>query len=317
MHQSRKHLGKGFPYLLRLLSLNCPHLGDRALSRGGRLLPGAAPVLDGFSHHGPRHPRHAARAPQGSAVRQGPRRFGPGAQPALVHPADLRLAAAVLAGQGDGDVLVWDGVAPREVLALRAALGEVLHAAVAGPAELEVFTVASAPGAGSAQVLEAGVHGGLRHRWGWVVEMVNGVLEGERLEAALLVQRRVQGPPHLGSALGRALRVPQLLDGGHRRDGELATGQPQRHIVQGRGMVAVGRVRVLQVHQRDATAIGQEVFPVVLIRVSHALGGGLLNQQQGLAPQISIYIFLGWRLQLMQVAVEWKGIWLIFKQLRP
>lgn len=108
---------------------------------------------------------------------QGLRSFGPGAQPGLVHFADLCLAAAVLAGQRDGDVLVWGHVAPGEVLALRAALGEVLHAAVAGSTKFEVFTVASAPGAGSAQVLQAGVHGGLWHRWGWVVEMVNRVLE--------------------------------------------------------------------------------------------------------------------------------------------
>lgn len=97
------------------------------------------------------------------------------------------MAAAVLAGQRDGNVLIRDRVAPGEVLALRAALGEVLHAAVAGAAKFEVFAVASAPGAGSAQVLQAGVHGGLRHRRGWVVEMVNRVLERQRLEAALLV----------------------------------------------------------------------------------------------------------------------------------
>lgn len=110
-------------------------------------------------------------------MRQGLRCFGPGTQSSLVHFADLCLAAAVLAGQCNGDVLVWDRVAPREVLALRAALGEVLHAAVAGSAKFEVFTVASALGAGSAQVLQARVHRGLRHWWGWVVEMVNWVLE--------------------------------------------------------------------------------------------------------------------------------------------
>lgn len=278
-HQSRKRLEKGSPYLLRLLPLNCPHLWDRALSRGGGLLPGPAPILNGFSHHGPRHSRHAARAPQGSTVWQGLRCFGPGTQPGLVHFADLCLAAAVLAGQRDGDVLVWDRVAPGEVLALRAALGEVLHAAVAGSAKFEVFAVASAPGTGSAQVLQAGVHRGLRHRRGWVVEMVNWVLERQRLEAALLVQSRVQRPSHLGSALGRALSFPQLFDVCHLCDRELAAGQAQRHIVHDRSMVTVSRVRILEVHERDATSIGQDTFPFILIRVSHALGGCLLNQQ--------------------------------------
>ena len=45
---------------------------------------------------------------------------------------------------------VGHGVAPGEVLTLRAPFGEVLHAAVAGSAEFEVFTVALAPGTGSA-----------------------------------------------------------------------------------------------------------------------------------------------------------------------
>lgn len=176
-HEGRKLWEKGFPYLLRLLPLDRPHLWDRALSRGRGLLPGPAPVLQGLGHHGPRHSRHAARAPQGRAVWQRLWRFGPGAQPALVHFADLCLAAAVLAGQCNGDVLVGNRVASGEVLALRAAFGEILHAAVAGPAQFEVFAVASAPGAGGAQVLQAGIHGGLRHRRGWVVEMVNRVLE--------------------------------------------------------------------------------------------------------------------------------------------
>lgn len=247
-----------------MLPLNRPHLGDRALSGGGGLLPGPAPVLDGLSHHGPRHPRHAARAPQGRAVRQGLRCLGPGAQP-LVHFADLCLAAAVLAGQGDGDVLVRDCVPPGEVLTLRAALGEVLHAAVTGPTELEVFAVASAAGAGGAQVLQAGVHRGLGHRRRRVVEVVNGVLEGQWLEAALLVQSWVQGPPHLGRALGCALSFPQLFDVGHLGDGELAASQTQRHVVHDRSVVTVSRVRILQVHEGNATSVGQDAFPFILI----------------------------------------------------
>lgn len=103
--------------------------------------------------------------------------FGPGAQHGLVHLADLGLAAAVLAGQHHGHVFVRARRAPRRVLALRAALGRVLQAAVAAPAGLEVLAVAAAPGAGSAQVLRARVHGGLGHGGARVVELVNRVLE--------------------------------------------------------------------------------------------------------------------------------------------
>lgn len=37
-------------YLLCLLSLNCSHFGNRALSGGRGLLPGPAPILHRFSH---------------------------------------------------------------------------------------------------------------------------------------------------------------------------------------------------------------------------------------------------------------------------
>lgn len=228
-------------------------------------MPGAVPVLDGLNAHCPRGSGHAARAAQGRAVRQGVQRFGPGAQHGLVHLADLRLAAAVLAGQHHRHVLVRARGAPRRVLALRAALGRVLQAAVAAPAGLEVLAVAAAPGAGSAQVLGAGVHRCLGHGGAGVVELVNRVLERERPEAALLVPRRVQWPPDLGSALGGALGVPQLFDVGHLSDGELAARQAQRHVVHHGSSVTVSCVRVLQVHERDATSVGQDTYLLILI----------------------------------------------------
>lgn len=225
-------------------------------------MPGAVPVLHGLRAQGPRGPGDAAGAAQGGAVRQRVQRLGPGAQHGLLHLADLRLAAAVLPRQHHGRVPVG---APRRVLALRAALGRLLQAAVAAPAGLEVLAVAAAAGAGRAQVLRAGVHGGLGRGGARVVELVNRVLEGEGSEAALLVPRRVQRPPDLGSALGGALGVPQLFDAGHLGDGELAARQAQRHVVHHGGGVAVSCVGVLQVHEGDATAVGQDTYLLILL----------------------------------------------------
>ena len=83
-------------------------------------------------------------------MRQGRRGFGSGAQPRRVQLPELGLPRAVLPRQGERYVSVGHGVAPGEVLTLRAPFGEVLHAAVAGSAEFEVFTVTLAPGTGSA-----------------------------------------------------------------------------------------------------------------------------------------------------------------------
>lgn len=185
---------------------------------------------------------------------QGLRSLGPGPQPALVYFADLSLAAAVLAGQRNGDFHIWHRVALGEVLALCVALAEVFHAADDSAAKHEDFAVASAPRTGGAQVLKTGVNRGLRHRRGWVVELVNRVLERQRLEAALLARSWVQRPPHLGSALGCALSFP-----------ELAASQAQRHVVYDRSRVTVSCVRILEVHERDATSIGQDAFPFILV----------------------------------------------------
>ena len=138
------------PYLLGLLPLDGSHFGYRALSGGRGLLSGPAPVLQGLGHQSRRCHRHAPGAPQGGAVRQGWRGFGSGAQPRRVHLPELGLPRAVLPRQGERYVSVGHGVAPGEVLTLRAPFGEVLHAAVAGSAEFEVFTVTLAPGTGSA-----------------------------------------------------------------------------------------------------------------------------------------------------------------------
>ena len=110
-------------------------------------------------------------------MRQGRRGFGSGTQPSLVHFTDLGLPRAVLPWQSKRYVPVWHRVPPGEVLALSATFGEILHAAVAGPTELEVFTVTLAPGTGSAEVLQTGIHGGLWHGWNWVIEVIDRVLE--------------------------------------------------------------------------------------------------------------------------------------------
>ena len=109
--------------------------------------------------------------------------------------------------------------------------------------------------------------------------MIDRVLEGQRLEAAWLVQGWVQGPSHLGCTLGGALGLPQLLDAGHLSYGELASGQAHGHVKHNRRMLRLGCVRLLKVHEGDAAAIGEATFLFILFRVSHALGGGLLDQQ--------------------------------------
>lgn len=80
-----------------------------------------------------------------------------------------------------------------------------------------------------------------------------------------MVQSGVQRPSHLGSTLGCALSFPQLFDVCHLRDRELAASQAQRHVVHHGSMVTVRRVGILEVHERDATSIGQDAFPFVLI----------------------------------------------------
>lgn len=109
--------------------------------------------------------------------------------------------------------------------------------------------------------------------------MIDRVLEGQGLEAAWLVQGWVQGPSHLGCTLGGALGLPQLLDAGHLSYGELASGQAHGHVEYHRWMLCLGCVRLLKVHEGDAAAIGEATFLFILFRVSHALGGGLLDQQ--------------------------------------
>lgn len=237
-------------------------------------------------------------------MRQGRRGFGPRAQPRGVHSAGRGLPRAVLPGQGQRYVSVGHGVPPGEVLALRAPFAEVFHAAVAGPAEFEVLAVALASGTGGAQVLQAGIHRGLWHCWDWVAEVIDGVLERQGLEGAGLAQGRVQRPSHLGCALGRALGLPQLLDAGHLGDGQLAPGQAQRHVQHDGRVVHLGGVRVLQVHEGDAPPVRKAAVLLLLLRVRHALGGGLLHQQQGLPPEVAICVVLARRLEFMQITVE-------------
>lgn len=198
---------------------------------------------------------------------------------------------------------VGHGVPP-EVLALRAAPGEVLHAAVAGPTEFEVLTVALASGTGSAEVLQAGIHRGLWHGRNRVTEVVDGVLEGQGLEAAWLVQGWVQGPSHLGCTLGGALGLAQLFDAGHLGDGKLASGQAHGHVKHDGPTLALGSVSVLQVHERDAPTVRKAAFLLIFLRVSHALGGGLLHQQQRSSSEIAVGVVLAGRLELVQITAE-------------
>ena len=51
--------------------------------------------------------------------------------------------------------------------------------------------------------------GGVRGVGVQVAEVVHGVLEGERLQAALLAEGGVDGPPHLWRALGQVVPLLQ------------------------------------------------------------------------------------------------------------
>lgn len=114
----------------------------------------------------------------------------------------------------------------------------------------------------------------------------------------------MQGPSHLGRALRGAVGFPQLFDAGHLGYGELASGQAHRHVEHDGCVLHLSSMGVLEVHEGDTPAVREAPFLFVLLRISHALGGGLLNQQQRLPSEIAICVVLAWGLQFMHIAVE-------------
>lgn len=134
--------------------------------------------------------------------------------------------------------------------------------------------------------------------------MVDGVLERERLQAALLTDGGVQRPPHLRSALwlsisGRdfglvwcRLRCERVGVGvGNRGNGMSDGGLRANPAEMGRGLVvwrgprvAVEALSVLQVNQRDAATVGQQRVALLLVGEAGVVGGMLLRQQGALTP---------------------------------
>lgn len=115
--------------------------------------------------------------------------------------------------------------------------------------------------------------------------MVDRVLEGQRLQAALLAERRVQRPPHLWCALrlavsGRPSSLVRHRLGGdgvgvrvvQRGRGMSNGGLGARPTEAGRGLVvrwrpcgAMQALGILQVNQRDAAAVGEQAVSLLLV----------------------------------------------------
>lgn len=153
--------------------------------------------------------------------------------------------------------------------------------------------------------------------------MVDGVLEGQRLQAALLAERRVERPPHLWRALrltvsGHHFGVMRCRLRGERvgvRVGERGRGVPDgglgTHPAEaGRGLVVWRRPRggvralsVLQVDQRDAAPVRQRAVTLLVVREAAVGGGMLLSQQGALTTNITLHQVADWRLQAADLAV--------------
>lgn len=135
--------------------------------------------------------------------------------------------------------------------------------------------------------------------------MVDRVLEGERLQAALLAEGRVQRPPHLRRALrltvsGRGFRLVRRRLGRRRvgvgvkrsvADGGLRThpAEAGRSLMVRRGPLgAMEALRVLEVHQRDAATVRQQAVPLLLM---------LLGQQGALDSTVTVHRLSGCRLE--------------------
>lgn len=115
--------------------------------------------------------------------------------------------------------------------------------------------------------------------------MVDRVLEGQRLQAALLAKRRVQRSPHLWRALRLAVSGRRSSLVWHRLGGDgvgvrvvergrsVSDGGLGAHPAEaGRGLVvwwrpcgAMQALGVLQVNQRDAAAVGQQTVSLLLV----------------------------------------------------
>lgn len=155
-------------------------------------------------------------------MRKGAWCLGPAPSPALLLHLDDVGGARRRALSGDGDSRgcawreVWQSVSARRgtFLALRAPpAAQLVQAAVGSHATFDPHLAAEVVGVAvavvralGAQVLRAGVvpqrvGGVCGQAVGGVTQVVHGVLEGQRLQAALLAERRVQRPPHLRRAL--------------------------------------------------------------------------------------------------------------------
>lgn len=106
----------------------------------------------------------------------------------------------------------------------------------------------------------------------------------------------MQGSSHLRCTLGSALGFPKLFDASYLGYRELASCKAHRHIKHDRCMLHLSSVGVLEVHEGDAPTVRKAVFLFILFRVRHALGGGLLDQQQRLSSEIAVCVILAWRL---------------------
>lgn len=113
---------------------------------------------------------------------------------------------------------------------------------------------------------------------GGVSQVINGVLEGEWLQAALLTVRRLQRTPRLRRALRLPISERRSGLGDHGigvgiaewRRGESNRGLGACPAEARRGLVVrrhIGEraLGVLQVHQRDAAATGRQVVSLILV----------------------------------------------------
>lgn len=124
------------------------------------------------------------------------------------------MSHAILPGQRHWEIApVRHGVSFGVVFAIDTAFGKILNATVTGATQLadQLFTVSVAPGAGGTQVLRTRVHASFTASCWGVIQLVNGVLEGQRLKAALLAQSWMKRPADLRDTLRPALHLPRLL----------------------------------------------------------------------------------------------------------
>lgn len=178
-----------------------------------------------------------------------------------------------------------------------------------------------------AQVLGAGVPlqrvgGACGHAVGGVTQLVHGVLEGQRLQAALLAEGGVQRAPCLRRALRlplfgrgfglvrRRLRRDRVGMGVRYRGRGVSDGGLGAHPAEaGRGLVmrrgsrgAMEALRVLQVHQGHAAPVGQNHLRLLLVREAPVGGAKLLSQQGALQPNVALHPVAARRLKAADLA---------------